>query len=246
MADHAQTPRRSFSNSFPANPWAFLRLPVILGVAAFALAGCNVSQTPNPSYPPPGPDPDPIHDAHFRPGKLVHVNHQLSDRRVECKRFNVFGYFLDRGVHDFLLRRRQRLARNGLRQLPPALLILLYDQAPDPREKPVNAFDAAHAPRFGRLQRPHKHFVKAQGIRAVVGDHIVRVNHVAAAFRHFVVILAEDHALIHQALKRLDGRNVTQIVKHLVPESRVQEVEHGVLGTADVMSTPPGLPPDIQ
>ena len=52
--------RRSFKNLLATNR---LRRLAIHLIAAIALAGCNVNQTANPSYPPPGPDPDPIHDA---------------------------------------------------------------------------------------------------------------------------------------------------------------------------------------
>ncbi len=43
-----------------------------------------------------------------------------------------------------------------------------------------------------------------------------------------------DHALVEQALERLLGRHQAGIEQHLVPEPRVQEVQHRVLVAADV------------
>ncbi len=44
----------------------------------------------------------------------------------------------------------------------------------------------------------------------------------------------EDVPLVVEALERLRRRDVAQVVEHLVPEARVQEVQHGVLDTAHV------------
>ena len=39
---------------------------------------------------------------------------------------------------------------------------------------------------------------------------------------------------IHQALEGLRRGDVAEIEEHLVPEARVEQVQHGVLGAADV------------
>ena len=44
----------------------------------------------------------------------------------------------------------------------------------------------------------------------------------------------EDHALIHQSVERLGGVNMAAIVQHLVPETRIKEVQYRMFGTADV------------
>ncbi len=43
-----------------------------------------------------------------------------------------------------------------------------------------------------------------------------------------------DHALVEQLVERLDRGDVPQVEQHLGPEARVQQVQHGVLGAADV------------
>ena len=49
-----------------------------------------------------------------------------------------------------------------------------------------------------------------------------------------VLHLAQDHALVDQLLKRLRRRHVAAIEQHLVPEARVEQVQHRMLGAADV------------
>ncbi len=44
--------------------------------------------------------------------------------------------------------------------------------------------------------------------------------------------LAEDHALADQALEGLRRGHNAQVEQHLVPEARVQQVEHRVLRAA--------------
>ena len=43
-----------------------------------------------------------------------------------------------------------------------------------------------------------------------------------------------DHALVEQPPVRLERRHVAQVEQHLVPEAGVQQVQHRVLGAADV------------
>ena len=63
---------------------------------------------------------------------------------------------------------------------------------------------------------------------------VVGVHDVAATLRHLLVVLAENHALVDELLKRLGHADDAAVVEHLVPEARVEKVEHGVLGAADV------------
>ena len=73
-------------------------------------------------------------------------------------------------------------------------------------------------------------------------DDVVGIDDVAAALRHLLVVLAEDHALVHELLERLGGADDAAVVEHLVPEARVEQVQHGVLGAADVqVDRHPGL-----
>ena len=43
-----------------------------------------------------------------------------------------------------------------------------------------------------------------------------------------------DVALVVEAVERLGARDVAEIEQHLVPEARVEKVQHRVLDTADV------------
>ena len=45
---------------------------------------------------------------------------------------------------------------------------------------------------------------------------------------------AEDEALVDELEERLGRRNVAKIVKHFVPEAGVEQMQHGMLGSADV------------
>ena len=110
----------------------------------------------------------------------------------------------------------------------------VISRAPDAREKARNAFDAAGAPGFHLLQRPHEHFVAAKRVCAVLVDHFVGVNDVPARFRHFLVVFAEDDSLVHESLKRLGLRDVAKVEQHLLPETRVEQVQHSMLGSSYV------------
>jgi hypothetical protein len=65
-------------------------------------------------------------------------------------------------------------------------------------------------------------------------DDGVGVDDVAAALGHLFAVLAEDDALVEKFLERLGLRDDAEVEKDLVPEAGVQQVEHGVLGAADV------------
>ena len=49
-----------------------------------------------------------------------------------------------------------------------------------------------------------------------------------------MVILAEYHALVHEALKRLRRVDKPEVEQHLVPKTGIEQVEDGVLGAADI------------
>ena len=116
----------------------------------------------------------------LRVDERVYENHHLRNGGVERERLDVFGHFLDRGVQDFLLRLGKIDIANGGRDFPFASLVLDHHQSPDARQKPCNAFDAAHAPRLHLFKRPHEHLIATKRIRAVLLDHVVGIYDVAA------------------------------------------------------------------
>src|SRR4051794_12273623 len=70
------------------------------------------------------------------------------------------------------------------------------EQTPDAAEKTVNAFNASGVPWLHHFERPHEHFVKAQGVGTKVRDYRVRIDDIPAGFGHFLTVFTEDQALI--------------------------------------------------
>jgi hypothetical protein len=97
-----------------------------------------------------------------------------------------------------------------------------------------DALHAFHAPGLHLLERPHEHLVATKRVRAVLRDDIKRVDDVAPPLRHLATVFAEDHPLVHESLERLRFGEMPEIEEHLVPEARVKQMQHSVLGTADV------------
>ena len=122
----------------------------------------------------------------------------------------------------------------GLGLLEFRFTFFIHEQAPDAAEKTINAFDAFGVPGLHHLQRAHEHFVKAKCVRAVFCQDVIRVDDVAARLGHLLAVFAEDQSLVDEFEKRLRRRDVAEIEQNLVPETRVEQVQHGVLGAADV------------
>ena len=111
---------------------------------------------------------------------------------------------------------------------------LVDGQAPEATEEAGDADDTVGIPRLGGLERSEEHQVHAERIGAVVLDDGVRVHDVAAALGHLLAVLAHDEALVEEFLERFGGRQDADLVKEAVPEACVQQVEHGMLGAADI------------
>ena len=159
---------------------------------------------------------------------MVGVDHELRYGSVEGHVVHVGRHLLDRLVHDLRSgivhgRRRRRAAlRRALSQAEGA---------------PLESDDAGYLlrlPRLDGLERSHEHLVEAHGVRTVLIDNVVRVDHVAATLAHLLAIAAEDHTLVHELLEGLLGLHQIEVEEDLVPEARVEQVQHRVLGTADV------------
>jgi hypothetical protein len=112
--------------------------------------------------------------------------------------------------------------------------LFLEGDAPDAGEEAGDALDALHLPWLHLFERAHEHFVEAQRVGTVFSNHVIGVHHVAAGLGHLLAVLAEDEALVDETLERLGRGDVAEIEEHLVPEAGVEQVEHGVLGAADV------------
>mmetsp|Transcript_41348 Transcript_41348/g.109688 ORF Transcript_41348/g.109688 Transcript_41348/m.109688 type:complete len:644 (+) Transcript_41348:689-2620(+) len=159
----------------------------------------------------------------FERGEVGREDHHLRDGRVERHRVDVARHLADGLVHQPLrLLAHGRPLGDSAREGVDALL-----EAHDAR-------DLLGLPRLDRLERAHEHLVEPHRIRAVRLDNVVGVDDVAARLGHLLAVGAEDHALVDELLERLLGRHQPEVVQHLVPEARVEEVEDGVLCATDV------------
>ena len=123
---------------------------------------------------------------------------------------------------------------DGVRDLSVDLALAADAFAPDFLEKAVHAFDPVGIPRLHGVERSEEHQIETQGIRAVRLDDRVGAHDIAAALGHFFAVFAENDSLVEQLGEWLALRHDAEVEQHLVPESRVQEVEHRMFGTADV------------
>ena len=71
--------------------------------------------------------------------------------------------------------------------------------------------------------------------------HIVGIHDVPARLRHFLAVFAENDSLIYQTMKRLRFRNVAEIEKHFVPETRVEEMKNGMFSSANIKIDSAGI-----
>ena len=126
------------------------------------------------------------------------------------------------------------------REYPFARLVFLHDQTPDAGEETRDAFHAGHAPRLHLLQRPHEHFVAAERVGAVFGDDVVRIRPRCRALRHLLAVFAEDHSLVDQPLERLGLSRDSRDRTAPCARTRVEQMQHRVLGAADVEIDAPG------
>ena len=117
------------------------------------------------------------------------------------------------GELDLPQQLRAPLRFRGQALLELGLAILVHKQTPHAAEEAINALDAFGVPRLHHLQRPHEHLVKTKRVGAV---------------------LPEDEPLIDEPVKGLRCGDVPQVEKHLVPEPGIKQVQHRVLGAADV------------
>jgi len=111
---------------------------------------------------------------------------------------------------------------------------IVYDEAPGATEEFIDAADGLRIPGLYLLKRAHEHFIHPKRVGSILADDVVGVNDIASRLRHLLVIFSEDHPLIYESFEGLARRDHTDIVKHVMPESRIEEVEHRVLDAAYV------------
>ena len=185
---------------------------------------------------------------------------QLGDGRVEAHRVHVGAHALDRAVQHpvgGVVERRQVAAQRAgvfVDEVAPHALqepVHAHHVAGLPR---AGSIERAHghlvqAQRVGAVGLVD-HIGRNGVLQALAhlaplaGDRLALVEELAVALFHtervdvdlaFVLERRrQDVALVEQAVVRLLRRQVAQVEQHLVPEAGVQQVQHGVLDTADV------------
>ena len=106
---------------------------------------------------------------------------------------------------------------------------------PDPVEPPGHAVDSDIAPGAALVPGADEHQETADGIGAQLGDDLVRIDHVAAALAHLLVVFTQDYTLVVQAEERFVEMDQAQVVQGLDEEPGVKEVHDGVLRAAGVL-----------
>ena len=94
--------------------------------------------------------------------------------------------------------------------------------------------DALLVPVGRLLERPHEQLPEPQRVGTVLVDHRVGRDHVALALGHLLAVAGPDHSLVAQDRERFLEVDQPGVEHHLGPHPRVQQMHHGVLGTADV------------
>ena len=64
--------------------------------------------------------------------------------------------------------------------------------------------------------------------------NVIRIYNVASGFGHFFIVFPQNHSLVEQSLERLLRRYNTTVIQHLVPESCIQQMQNGMLGSTDI------------
>lgn len=167
-------------------------------------------------------------------GEFVGEFHQPADGGVETEGFDVVGDRFDRLVEKAFLGLGHRDVFDGGVDFDFVGEVFVGDHPPGAGEEAVDPFDAVHLPGFGGIERAHEHFVEAERIGAVLLDDVIGIDDVAAGLGHLLVVLAEDHPLVDEFLKRLGAGEVAEVEEDFVPEAGVEEVKDGVFGAANV------------
>src|SRR5262245_61871105 len=97
----------------------------------------------------------------------------------------------------------------------PALLI--YHKSPDSFQKPRHPFYTPRTPGLYGLQWAHEHFIEPYRIGSEVIHHLVGIDHVAAGFRHLLVVFSQYNPLMDQLLERFRRTDHSNVIENLVP-----------------------------
>ena len=152
----------------------------------------------------------------------VHVLHHRRDRSVVTERWRVLADLLDR--------RRQLAQHLGVRR--PGGVAVAH-RGPQPVEEPLHAADPRIAEVAPFLERAEEHQVGTERIRAPLLDVLVGVHDVALRLGHLRAV-TDDQSVGAELRERLLELEQSLVVEYHRDEARVEQVQHGVLISADV------------
>ena len=151
---------------------------------------------------------------------------RLVDRRLGCEVYCANQLSLRRGFgcrQAFARRRRHAVAKNGSQARQMRLRS---------RTRPLMPSVGPVAGLFGRRnveqEEPHRVYADVLG-------GLVDADDVTARLRHLLTVV-QHHALMEEMFERLvAAAHPAAIVKELVEEARVKQMQNGVLGAADIL-----------
>ena len=154
---------------------------------------------------------------------LVYHGHHSGDGGVVLHGLVVLGHLLYGAVNDG--------HQFGTYALCIAEHIL---QTPHSVKEPAAAPGAGGTPGNGLIERAHEHLIETESICAHFVYHVVGVDNIASGLGHLFVVFAQYHAVTGALLIGLLGGNHADIIKELMPETGVQQMQRGVLHAAVV------------
>ena len=131
------------------------------------------------------------------------------------------------GCYRFNLSFRKRLAS-------PELIQMREDEPPQPVQEARRALDPLVVPLQILFRRRREQLEQAAGVGAVLLADEVVGHHVALRLGHLGAVL-DDHALAEQRHEGLVDLREAEVAEDLRVEPCIEEMEHGVLDTADVL-----------
>ena len=182
-----------------------------------------------------------------RGGDLRHVvveRDELRDRRVEPHRRHVGPHAGDGPVQE-----PARLVVRGALDHRQRSGLLVDDVAPQALEEAVDPHDVARAPRARRVERPHRHLVEPERVRAVLAKDVVRCDHVLQALpdlaelAEHLVVAQEEAAVALDDLTRLHVQAACVGVGRRLDVALVEQSLEG-LGRRDVAEVEQDLVPE--
>ena len=108
------------------------------------------------------------------------------------------------------------------------------DEPPDPSEEAMLALHLLVGPVHVLLRRRGEEDEQLRRVGAELLDDLPGRDYVALALRHLLAVAPLDDPLGDELLRRLVDPDQAELLQHLGPEAQVEQVQHGVLGPADV------------